>query len=33
MVRTDQADEAREILDGLKISEPLTIGGSMSNDA
>jgi len=33
MVRTDQADEAREILDGLKMSEPLTSGGSRSNDA
>ncbi len=33
MVRKDQADEAREILDGLKMSEPLTIGGSRSDDA
>ena len=32
MVRKDQADEAREILEGLKISEPLTSGGSRSED-
>ncbi len=33
MVRKDQADEARGILDGLKLSEPLISGGSRSDDA
>ncbi len=33
MFRKDQAGEARGILDGLKLSEPLTSGGSKSDDA
>ena len=32
MVRKDQADEARQILEGLKLSEPLTSGDSRLDD-
>jgi len=32
MVREDQVDAVREILEGLKLSEPLTSGGSKSHD-
>lgn len=32
MVRKDEADEARQILEGLKLSEPPTRGGSRSDD-
>ncbi len=32
MVRKDQTDEARQILEGLKLSEPLTRGDPRSDD-
>ena len=32
MVRKDQAEEARQILEGLKLSEPLTSEGSRADE-